>query len=213
MASRQNAVNDAKRNLDNAQAAAAQHTKDLQLDIDQIAQRLGEHTAQLNTHQAKYNFDSQQADSARAAELDTLHRIDAERATLAAIEDRQRQKNCMTSGQSTSGNGTSNNTGTASTQTKAANPLTPSDPNLLPGPADVSAPDSPEGQEGAGYLWDSALRAGLSVRNYGFLIVDNNMAYLLAQPTGLAEVVAGRDPRWRAAATFGQFRVFLRAAP
>ncbi len=123
-ASRQNAVNDAKRNLDNAQAAAAQHTKDLQLDIDQIAQRLGEHTAQLNTHQAKYNFDSQQADSARAAELDTLHRIDAERATLAAIEDRQRQKNCMTGGQSTSGNGTANNTGTASTQTKAANPLT-----------------------------------------------------------------------------------------
>ena len=52
----------------------------------------------------------------------------------------------------------------------AANPLTPSDPNLLPGPADVSAPDSPEGQEGAGYLWDSALRAGLSVRNYGFFI-------------------------------------------
>jgi DNA-binding beta-propeller fold protein YncE len=53
---------------------------------------------------------------------------------------------------------------------QAANPLTPSDPNLFPGTADVSAPDSPDGNEGAGYLWDSALRAGLSVRNYGFFI-------------------------------------------
>src|SRR6266550_1213789 len=42
--------------------------------------------------------------------------------------------------------------------------------NLLPGTADISAPDSPEGEEGAGYLWDSALRAGLNVRNYGFFI-------------------------------------------
>ena len=53
---------------------------------------------------------------------------------------------------------------------QAANPLTPADPNLLPGTADVSAPDSPEGEEGSGYLWDSALRAGLSVRNYGFFV-------------------------------------------
>jgi YVTN family beta-propeller protein len=53
---------------------------------------------------------------------------------------------------------------------QAANPLTPADPNLLPGTADVSAPDSPDGEEGAGYLWDAALRAGLSVRNYGFFI-------------------------------------------
>jgi DNA-binding beta-propeller fold protein YncE len=42
--------------------------------------------------------------------------------------------------------------------------------NLLLGTADVAAPDSPEGDAGAGYLWDSALRAGLSVRNYGFFI-------------------------------------------
>jgi YVTN family beta-propeller protein len=40
--------------------------------------------------------------------------------------------------------------------------------NLLLGTADVSAPDSPEGDAGTGYLWDSALRAGLSLRNYGF---------------------------------------------
>ena len=42
--------------------------------------------------------------------------------------------------------------------------------NLLLGTGDVSAPDSPEGEAGAGYLWDSALRAGLSIRNYGFFI-------------------------------------------
>jgi len=40
--------------------------------------------------------------------------------------------------------------------------------NQLPGTADVGAPDGPDGETGAGYLWDSALRAGLSVRNYGF---------------------------------------------
>ena len=44
-ATRQNVVNDARRNLDNARATAAQHAKDLQLDIDQIQERLDEHTA------------------------------------------------------------------------------------------------------------------------------------------------------------------------
>jgi hypothetical protein len=41
---------------------------------------------------------------------------------------------------------------------------------LLLGTSDVSAPDGPGGIEGAGYLWDSALRAGKRVRNYGFFI-------------------------------------------
>ena len=53
---------------------------------------------------------------------------------------------------------------------RAANPNTPNDPNVLPGTADVAAPDGPEGQPGAGFLWDAALRAGLTVRNYGFFI-------------------------------------------
>jgi DNA-binding beta-propeller fold protein YncE len=44
------------------------------------------------------------------------------------------------------------------------------DPNLLPGVRDVAAPDSSEGATGAGYLWDGALRRGLSIRNYGFYI-------------------------------------------
>ena len=52
----------------------------------------------------------------------------------------------------------------------AANPDTPNDPDLLPGTADVSAPDSPDGAAGAGYLWDSARRHGLTVRNYGFYL-------------------------------------------
>jgi DNA-binding beta-propeller fold protein YncE len=41
------------------------------------------------------------------------------------------------------------------------------DPNLLPGTADIAAPDSESGEAGAGYIWDEALRAGLTVRNYG----------------------------------------------
>jgi multidrug efflux pump subunit AcrA (membrane-fusion protein) len=128
-ATRQNAVNDARRNLDNAKAAAAQHAKDLQLDIDQIQQRLDEHTDQLNIHQAKYDFDSQQAESARAAELDTLRRIDTQRAILADIEARQRDKGCTANGQTTqSGGGGTTNTTTAggqkaATKANAANPL------------------------------------------------------------------------------------------
>jgi DNA-binding beta-propeller fold protein YncE len=51
-----------------------------------------------------------------------------------------------------------------------ANPLSPGDPNVLPGTANVAAPDGPHDQPGAGFLWDSALRAGLTLRNYGFFI-------------------------------------------
>src|SRR5258708_20441077 len=53
---------------------------------------------------------------------------------------------------------------------QAALPTTPSDPNLLPGTADVSAPDSPDGEAGTGYLCDSALRAGRRLCNYVFFI-------------------------------------------
>jgi len=50
------------------------------------------------------------------------------------------------------------------------------DPDLLPGQADVAAPDSSpgttpdEGEAGAGYLWDAAIRARLTLRNYGFYV-------------------------------------------
>ncbi len=55
-------------------------------------------------------------------------------------------------------------------QRQAANPLTPSDPDVLPGQVDVSAPDGPGGQPNAGFLWDAALRANLTVRDYGFFV-------------------------------------------
>jgi hypothetical protein len=42
------------------------------------------------------------------------------------------------------------------------------DPDLLPGTANVVAPDGPAGQVGAGFIWSAAMRAGLTVRNYGF---------------------------------------------
>ncbi len=56
---------------------------------------------------------------------------------------------------------------------KKANPDTPDDPDLLPGTADVIAPDGPGGpgeNAGAGYLWDSAFRADVSLRNYGLFL-------------------------------------------
>jgi multidrug efflux pump subunit AcrA (membrane-fusion protein) len=133
-ATRQNAVDDARRNLDNARSAAAQHAKDLQLDVDQIAERLAEHQDKLARDQAKYDFDAQQAESARAAEIETLRRIDTQRAVLAEIEDRQREKNCNAPAGASSGSGSRGqttsttsggaNTRAASTKANAASPLT-----------------------------------------------------------------------------------------
>jgi DNA-binding beta-propeller fold protein YncE len=58
---------------------------------------------------------------------------------------------------------------TAALRQQYDNPQTPSDPDLLPGTADVAAPDGGSNTEqGEGYLWDAALRAGLTVRDYGF---------------------------------------------
>ena len=50
----------------------------------------------------------------------------------------------------------------------AVNPVAPADPNILAGVRDVAAPDGPGGAEGQGYIWDQALKAGLTVRNWGF---------------------------------------------
>jgi YVTN family beta-propeller protein len=41
------------------------------------------------------------------------------------------------------------------------------DPNYLPGPGNEMAIDGPSGEEGAGYLWSAAFRAGLAFRDYG----------------------------------------------
>jgi DNA-binding beta-propeller fold protein YncE len=48
--------------------------------------------------------------------------------------------------------------------------LYPNDPNLLPGTANEVAVDGPDGEEGLGYIWDAAIRAHLSLRNYGFFL-------------------------------------------
>jgi DNA-binding beta-propeller fold protein YncE len=62
---------------------------------------------------------------------------------------------------------------------QAANPETPGDPNLLAGQSDVDAHDGDDDDEiGAGYLWDAALRAHLTVRNYGFEFIDENRYFL-----------------------------------
>jgi DNA-binding beta-propeller fold protein YncE len=70
------------------------------------------------------------------------------------------------------------------TQRQASDPLMPggadTDPStaegaedLLPGQADVDAPDGPNDEENTGYLWNNALRAGLTVRDYGFFVDTN----------------------------------------
>jgi YVTN family beta-propeller protein len=48
---------------------------------------------------------------------------------------------------------------------QAANPFSPTDPDLLPGTTDVSAPVMEDGS--TAYLWNAALHRGLTVRNYG----------------------------------------------
>jgi len=53
---------------------------------------------------------------------------------------------------------------------RAWQPLYPNDPDLLPGTANEVAADGPDGEQGLGYLWDAAIRAKLSVRNYGFFL-------------------------------------------
>jgi DNA-binding beta-propeller fold protein YncE len=61
------------------------------------------------------------------------------------------------------------NVGFASTAERLkVNPVSPKDPDMLPGVRDVAAPDGPDGDSEHGYLWDQALKAGLSVRNWGF---------------------------------------------
>jgi DNA-binding beta-propeller fold protein YncE len=53
---------------------------------------------------------------------------------------------------------------------QAVDPLTPDDPDVMAGTTDVAAPDGPDDEINTGFLWDDALRAKLSVRNYGFSV-------------------------------------------
>jgi hypothetical protein len=69
------------------------------------------------------------------------------------------------------------------------NSAVPDDPDLLPGKAHLTSPDGDDDAEaGEGFLWDQALRAGLSVRNYGFM---NEPAYDPKDPKVIALM---RDP-------------------
>ncbi len=80
-------------------------------------------------------------------------------------------------------------------------PGTPADPNLLPGTADIAAPDASSGEAGAGYIWNEALRAGLSIRNYGIYCdlsrYDNpekNPGYMQISKTPFADKIPQAVP-------------------
>jgi DNA-binding beta-propeller fold protein YncE len=44
------------------------------------------------------------------------------------------------------------------------------DPDLLPGTANEVEMDGPNGEKAAGYIWNAALRANKTIRNYGFFL-------------------------------------------
>jgi DNA-binding beta-propeller fold protein YncE len=61
------------------------------------------------------------------------------------------------------------NTSLPSKTRRQVNPQVPDDDDILPGPLTAVAPD-PEADDlpGQGFLWNAAIRAGKTVRNYGF---------------------------------------------
>jgi hypothetical protein len=64
------------------------------------------------------------------------------------------------------------------------------DPDLLPGVRNEVELDGPNGEEGAGYIWNAVLRAGGSVRNYGFFVDQT----LYSAPASLGGIPVLRDP-------------------
>ncbi len=69
---------------------------------------------------------------------------------------------------------------------QAANPLTSADPDVLPGQTDTAAPDGPDNEINTGFLWDAALRAKLTVRNYGFSIDGTRYTFPQTSPYSLS---------------------------
>jgi hypothetical protein len=59
---------------------------------------------------------------------------------------------------------------------------------VLPGPTDTAAPDGPGNQINTGYIWDQALRARLTVRNYGFFADNIGNAVAYPSKTSTAQV-------------------------
>jgi len=74
----------------------------------------------------------------------------------------------------------------------AANPLQGNDPNVLPGTRNVADPDNDEGEEGQGFLWNGALKARLTLRNYGFFV--DLARYNLPDSYKKDEIPEERDP-------------------
>ena len=74
---------------------------------------------------------------------------------------------------------------------QAANPLTSDDPDVLPGQVDITAPDGPENAVNAGFLWDAALRANLTVRNYGFYVDTTRYNF---PPSSPYSITLAHDP-------------------
>jgi DNA-binding beta-propeller fold protein YncE len=96
------------------------------------------------------------------------------------VEERQNPVTYAGRGLSLDNTGTARNVnvainGVAARQ--AANPLTPADPDLLPGHTDIGSPDGPDNEINTGHLWDAALRAKLTVRNYGFFVDDTRYSF------------------------------------
>jgi hypothetical protein len=100
-----------------------------------------------------------------------------------------------------------------------ADPFTPNDPDLLPGQTDVAAPDGPDNEINTGYLWDAALRANLTVRNYGFFVdqtrynTTTNAIPLIENPAADGIVVAYPTNVALAPRTDPYFRGFDNAFP
>jgi DNA-binding beta-propeller fold protein YncE len=67
------------------------------------------------------------------------------------------------------------NVGLATSEERhAERKLYPADPDILPGEHDITAPDGPGAEPGKGYLWDAALRAHRTLRNWGFFGENRN---------------------------------------
>lgn len=61
------------------------------------------------------------------------------------------------------------NTALPTKERRAVNPEVPDDDDVLPGPRAITSPDpDDDDRPGEGYLWNAAIEAGLTVRNYGF---------------------------------------------
>jgi YVTN family beta-propeller protein len=89
------------------------------------------------------------------------------------LEEKSQEINYGKGGSNYDSEGTARNVnvglGTVAQRT-AWQPSYPQDPNLLPGVHNEVAADGPNGEEGLGYIWDSAIRGHLKVRNYGFFL-------------------------------------------